>query len=1237
MRIRPVFLHWVKACAVAFGLAFAFSASTAFAASTDIADVPLAVKNSAYPNVMFTLDDSGSMHFEVIPESDNVYLTFPRPNSSGSKGTALYGTTYYNYGTFDFTPTFDIANKYARCYRNSACNRLYYDPAKKYVPWSNADGTLMANASPDAAWFNPYNAGEGTFPLTSNQTYTRRWVADNGTNSSYALTFYPATYFSYTGSGSAPTVVGDANNIAGNYTKVEIKSGSTYLKAPARTDCAGSECTYTEEIQNFANWFSYYRSRILMARAGVGRAFARQGESMRVGFGAINKGSTSIDGVSTRTVSKGVRAFSGSDRTAFFDVLYSHTMPTSGTPLRRAVDGVGQYFMRTDNNGPWGQTPGTDTGTQFTCRQNYNILMTDGYWSEGSDYDADTAGAKLNVDGTNGTAKTSPLPAPGGSTFTYTAGNPFSDTYSDTLADAAMYYWVNDLRTDMSNIVPTNNRDPAFWQHMVNFTVGLGVYGSIAKSTIDSAFTAISASPPTTAPTITWEDPTSTNAKKIDDLAHAALNSRGNFFSASDPDEFATALSDALDDIVSRDGAAAAVAVANADVTVDNTSYASEYNSGNWSGDLGSYPIDVSTGVPSATATWKAKALLDDPAVTPATRKIVTYSGISGSAQGVQFQPVTATTTTKLSTTQQNSLNSTTTPPGPSDGADVLAFLRGDRSKESTAYRVRASRLGDIVNVEPVVIGTPVFSYGDSGYAAFKAAQSTKAIPDVFTPTRIKTVFQGANDGMVHAFNANDGQESWAYIPSFLFDGSSKLRDLSKLVNFSHKFYIDATPVTGDIDFSNTCPDAGCPLPTPLPTADWRTLLVGGLGKGGRGYYALDVTTPTASSEADAASKVMWEFPNSATTGNVGVTTTSGTTIAGPDAGLAMSANKIGFTNGSPVITKTRAHGWVALVASGYNNGSDTGGDGHGYLFVLNARTGVVLHVFDTGVGSSATPSGLAHISAYVENPQTDNTVQYVYGGDLEGNVWRFDLNDANTSNWKLKRLAALVDAQTTPVKQPVTTAPELAKIYVYGAEKRFVYVGTGRYLGDTDIPGATGANVHATQTQTMYGLVDDLSNPSGATPVISPLRSNLGQQTFGTPADGKREASKTVVNLASKKGWYIDLPLTGERSVTNPILAVGALIFTTNIPSSDVCTPGGSSWLNILDYQNGGQVVGLDYASKFLGDVLASRPILIQLGDGTIKVLIRTSKSETLSAEGPPSGALSNTRRVAWKEIVDE
>ena len=129
--------------------------------ATDLTDVPMAVKNTVLPNVMYTLDDSGSMQFEVIPESDFVYLTFPRPGSSGGSGTALYGTVYYSYGTFDGTAMFDVANRNSRCYRNSSCNQLYYNPAKLYTPWSDSDGSLMPKATPAAAWFNPYNPWRG--------------------------------------------------------------------------------------------------------------------------------------------------------------------------------------------------------------------------------------------------------------------------------------------------------------------------------------------------------------------------------------------------------------------------------------------------------------------------------------------------------------------------------------------------------------------------------------------------------------------------------------------------------------------------------------------------------------------------------------------------------------------------------------------------------------------------------------------------------------------------------------------------------------------------------------------------------------------------------------------------------------------------------------------------------------------------------------------------------------------
>ena len=811
------------------------------ATPTDISDVPMAVLNSVKPNVMFTLDDSGSMQFEVIPENDDVYLTFPRPRT-------LYGSTYYGSNWSDASyarhARFTLANRYARCYRNAQCNPMYYNPATRYQPWSNGDGSLMPAASPTAAPFNPYNVAEGTRNLTTDQTDERRWTNDDGSSTYGSVTYYPATYFRYIGGGTAPTAVGAANNTAANFERVEIKTGNTYPKTTKRTDCAGATCSYTEEIQNFANWFSYYRSRILAARAGVGLAFSRQpSESMRTGFAAINKGETTIDGqANTSTIVRGVRLFSGTDRTQFFTELYSHVMPSAGTPLRYALDDVGQYFSRTDDRGPWGATPGSTGGTQYSCRQNFNILMTDGYWNGNN---ARTATG--NIDNTSGPTNTRP-PLP---SYTYAPANPYSDAYSNSLADVAMYYWKNDLRGSLTNNVPTDSTDPAFWQHLVNYTVGFGVTGTISSTAISSAFTS-------TPQTITWPDPSVADSpNKVDDLAHAAINSRGGFYSAADPESFATALQSALDDVIARSGSAAAVAVANTDVSVDNTSYASSYNSGNWSGQLSSYPIDTGTGVVSTTATWSAQSQLNS--LTSSTRKVVTYSGTAGA----QFQPSTASTTTKLTATQQATLNSSTTPPGPSDSAAVLEYIRGDRTGETSGvYRTRANLLGDIVNAEPVVVTTPSFTYGDPGYAAFKTAQSVIATTSpLFVPTRIKTVFQPANDGMVHAFLASDGSENWSYIPSFFLSTTapSQLRNLSKKDGFIHRYFVDATPVLGDVDFDLTGLANGVP-PTIL-NPNWKSILVGGLGKGGRGYYSLNVTTPTAGNEAAAASKVLWEFP----------------------------------------------------------------------------------------------------------------------------------------------------------------------------------------------------------------------------------------------------------------------------------------------------------------------------------------------------------------------------------------
>lgn len=678
-------------------------------------------------------------------------------------------------------------------------------------------------------------------------------------------------------------------------------------------------------------------------------------------------------------------------------------------------------------------------------------------------------------------------------------------------------------------------------------------------------------------------------------MAHAG--GTNSAIAATDEASFRAAMTAISDDINAKVGAAAAVAVSNVRLTsADNDSFVTSYNSGTWTGDLQAFDVDSVTGLQSTTPLWtsgSASTQLD--LRTPASRFIVTSTDTAGAIGGVQFQPTSATTTTKLSAAQQTLLNS----PLSTDGAAVLAYLRGNRAGEGTTYRTRAHLLGDLINAEPVLVKAPSARYADDGYSTFKTNYAS----------RTRMIFQGSNDGMLHAFTASSGAESWAYIPNLVL---GNLNNLSKKVGFNHKYYVDGTPVVSDVDFDNV---VGGTFATP----DWRTILVGGLAKGGRGYYALDVTTPTATSEANAQAKVLWEFPNS---------------ITNATARAAAIAN-MGYTHGKPIIVKTPAAGWVVLVTSGYNNGTnagDSGGDGRGHLYVINAKTGDLIRDIVTPATCSSAPAtnpcGLAHISAYVDS-ELDNTTDYVYGGDLYGNVWRFNLTDlTSSSSWSVAKFATLKDASGNV--QPITSAPELSLI----DNMRMVFIGTGQYLGAKDIPGATGANSSATTTQTIYGLRDSLTTLS------DPLRGDLQQQTLSTSGT-LRTLSNNQVNYGSTPssdvGWYIDLPSTGERVIGDPIIALSTLVVTTNIPSSTKCNPGGSSWEYFINLKTGGLAENstVTWSGTFLGDGLASRPTIVQLPSGKVISLTRLSDATTVKVDVPISSTSSTKKRISWREIM--
>lgn len=1163
------------------------------AASTDLADVPLVVQSGVKPNVLFTLDNSGSMGWGSITGTD-----------AHGEYTSPYDDAVRAGQTPGMQSTTGAKNR--RAYYSPSYNRQYYNPAITYLPPVQFDGAApgflssTGNSVPTAARIDTYldarllDLSEECWSTTTPPDLPRYNAADfmqsaNCASASDAVRNigYQRYAFYYRWRGTGTEDGSPAQDLDGNYDRVEIRiSTPTYPKAATRTDCgdaSSSTCSYAQEIQNFANWFSYYRTRMQSAKTALGLAFSALDAKSRVGFSTINNNLGQDNDSGANFVA--LADFGSAQKQRWYNQLYG-IRPTGGTPLVPALDRAGRYYTSGSMPGAPGTTARSDT-VPLACTPNYTILSTDGYWtSRGSVSVGDTdrivpdLPANVYADPSTGAVRNDPVagvPLVAGQDFPA----PFFDGTgtADSLADVAMHYWVRDMTGSSAGKVQATPADPATWQHMVTYTIGLGAAGTLSA-------------PP--APGSTWPAPQPGTASAIDDLWHAALNGHGQYFNSSDPARLRTSIGGILDDIASRTGSAAAVSVSNPSLLPgDNLAFTSSFNSGSWTGDLQAFAVDVQTGVLAGTPLWSAQPLLDAKPL--ANRYVASFDGSSGvpfTAAGLGAKAAR--------------LNSPNVPPGPSDNAAVIAYLRGERSGEAQdgggsaaqPYRARGHLLGDVVDAEAVYVSAPRASYTDPGYGAFRTGPAA---------SRPKVVYQGANDGMLHAFDAASGEELWAYVPGALVDaplsagqtGTSALVGLTQQALFQHRVYVDGTPTATDVDLSNTALNQ----PTP-PAPRWATVLVGGLAKGGRGYYALNVTDPTAASDGDVAAKLMWEFPNAATP--------------------AATRASIGFSYGVPVTVKTRAAGWVTLLTSGYNNGSDTGGDGSGYLYVLNTATGQLIQQLRTGAGSASSPSGLARVSAFLVSPGSDDTVDFVYGGDLLGNVWRFDLSGASTGSWNVTRLATLADPGGTP--QPITVAPELGVVN----GKRVVYVGTGRYLGPTDVPGTTGANAGATQQQSFYGLMDDMSG----TPIASPVRGQLVAQTATPAPNGEINLTTNPVNLATKRGWVLDFAPSpsGERATTNPVLFGGVLSFTTNTPSADPCKPGGSSNLYFLNYSNGGAIPML--ASRYVGEVLASRVQPVGLPSGSTKLLVRTSEGGTRVFDVAVPASTQPTR-VMWREVI--
>ena len=1193
----------------AVAMAIAIYSGNTLAQTVNFPPVPLSTATAVPANLLYIHDDSNSMYWSFMP--DEIHWQSPgTPNG--------YDFVFYSV-PFEF-------------YRSPDFNKMYYNPAVRYVPppappgvtvigadgQPVTDGTL-GNAQFSNAWYNGYDLetrnqaasyisytnptpSPGTTPNvagvpgTKGTVYRRVNLGTSFIQTDYSSMIfgkgYPAPNSNYRGypiqgvrQGSYSAYGSTTNSCywthwydglcgAGEFLPMNPEPAHYYRCQPSAWSsypnpavgpfntgkCEKFIITSEAEKQNFANWYSYYRTRNYASKAGIGRAFEKLDPNVRLGWGLINKKNFAlIDGKNVNTVIQGVRTFDQARKKQFLEWLYkvqpasmnnppvfistlaSTEKDAGGTPLRRALDSAGQYFDRQtlpNSLGPWADNPASSTTVPTAekaaaCRKSFTILMTDGYWNSAA---AATPGiVNVNVDGN--------------------APNPFRDSYANTLADISWYYWSKKLvpATIPSKVpktpvpgTPSKFRDDAEYQHMTTFTIGLGVAGKIDK---DKAFRAIH---DPSAGSITWPNPLLDNAasEKIDDLLHAAVNGHGDFFSASNPEEFVTGMSNIINAVNSAQKLSSGNLDSDASqVSTDTHIFRTYFRPGDWSGELQKLATVARKESWTNVEVWRASEQMPSPAA----RKIYTRNSNNSGTPFIWND---------LDSTLQSALR------GPSqslDGHKVLEYIRGSNANEGPAsnqfrfrYRFAHNRapLGASPNNSPVFV-----KYGNNK----------------------TSIFLGADDGMLHAFDGASGAEQFAYIPSAL---------VPKLAGLTNEYgsYVDGNAL----------------VTTPAQTPN-HYLLVGALGRGGKGLYGLDVTNPTAFH----GDNVKWEL-------------NSPQICPDPDSGSTYLGNVIGSLayaniNGKPSV----------VFGNGYNSCSDKAA-----LGIVNIVDGSANFI----KASDELNNGLAAPRIF-ENTTTHGVS--AYAGDLHGKMWKFGLIPLLGTSTKI--------FETGTSNQPIT-APPLAMLLNTDSEakKTYVYFGTGRYLSASDKT--------TTAQQSLYGVLD--ANAS------APSLDELERRTLAlsTEIPGTKTTAKlpSNINMDDKKGWYIPLTEKGERVVHAPVSFRGLIIFTTIIPpidgdGLDPCSiKKGSGWLYSINPKTGDTVpitfTDLVTGAEVHSNIQIGAPGLLDgmpgqaivIGDNEI-ILCGPDSDNCMHLEGrnndPPPEDETNTLpkgRISWREIVN-
>ncbi|MBS7807515.1 PilC/PilY family type IV pilus protein [Variovorax sp. PCZ-1] len=1103
MLAHSTFIKRILKSALVLWLTFVGAISQA-----QIAQQPLlSIAGTAKPNLMFLLDNSGSMKWRHTPDG--------------------YANT--------FTPT--IARIDA--YRSPDANKLWYNPAVRYTPRPNADGTFMPAATEASAlaatvaWVDQADAVAVGWGGTINPTAIFYYELDacitgNCTSSLGGAYGVPTGTFNNTFTFTLctqwdtvqPTI---CNSATATYSipppgfSPTFATATYVAKAAARTDCTtfATRCSWAEERQNALNWHQYYSTRMEATKTSIGQAFLSPDfiNRFRLGWGRMNGIRTAGAGGETPDaaghIKRGVRPFVDdpglaigyrTERSDFFAWLYAQTA-YNGTPSRGMLEAAGQYFADASDTGPWSAQPiiGSNT-THLSCRRNTAMMFSDGAYNG-------AATPVLNIDNGDftGLASTTHVNPVTGLTFTYQVSAAaragyvaYPDSVANTMADTAMRYWIQDLRPDLTNNVPPiRNLNPAFWQHLSFYTIGYGIRGSVSLADVDAYasnyLNGISS-------TLNWGDPTVSTVNIINDYIHAAYTGRGKSYSVLTAGEVRDAVKDVIERSTSGTGSDAGVAVSGANtqgsLSAGGLKYVPSYSTGDSTGDIEAYVLSPTGKVLTpGTPTWVASREI--PAWSE--RNIVTSSSSGSVNLSTAFASLPLDVRTAMGA-----------------GADqaFVNYLRGQPggidSVSGRLFRQRAVLFGTVINSPPELIrGELKMGYeastvpGASAYSSYLAGKRSASKEGLlFTPS---------NDGMLHILNPKSGTETMAFIPR---NALSKMRAFAT-DPYVHQYVLDGPLNEGDIyDASNS---------------SWKQVVYGSGGRGGKFVYALSIPTATTMSgtytvPAMTANSVLWEIDSSQ----------SGFS----NLGYVMNDVTSGYLpNGR----------WVAIFGNGYYSSS-----GVASLFIVDALTGALIQEISTNVGSVGTPNALTGVTL-VRN--AGRVVIGAYAGDTYGNVWKFDLRSTVVGGATLAFSGgqALFNAGSS---KPITGAPAWRQF----GDGTLVVAATGRLV--------TNADQTSTSVQTVYGIYDktpfggnqvgSFSVPvSAASLQVQTISSVVGTTSFLLAGNTSTSASffrvsTNPVTYATQGGWYLNLSVeNGLRNLSNVDNFNEAVLISSVVPPS--------------------------------------------------------------------------------------